>query len=86
MKIEFKEIGQILRELAEIKNLLSDNKVNSDHPEFITAEKAAEILGTTTQTLYNHAKKGLYPKYKFGDRAVYYKLDEIFSAFKKLGK
>lgn len=84
MKIEFKEIGQILRELAEIKNLLSNSKVNSLHPEFVAAERAAEILGTTTQTLYNHAKKGLYPKYKFGDRTVYYKMEEIYAAFKKM--
>lgn len=84
MKIKIKEIGTILRELAELKKLVEESRSNSSYPEFVTAEKAAEILGTTTQTLYNHSKKGLFHKYKFGDRTVYYKLEEIFSAFKQL--
>ena len=28
------------------------------------------------------AKKRLFPKYKLGDRTVYYKLDELYNAFK----
>jgi predicted DNA-binding transcriptional regulator AlpA len=86
MNIEFKELGQILTEVRELRKLIEENKRNGDYPEFVTAEKAAEILGTTTQTLYNHSKKGLYPKYKFGDRNVYYKMEEIYAAFKKMNE
>ncbi len=86
MIIEFEELGQVLEELREIKSLLLNNNNESKYPKYVTAEKAAEILGTTMQTLYNHSKNRLFPRYKFGDRTVYYKLEEIYMAFKKVDK
>ena len=86
MIIEIKELDKILKKLEKIESLMSINDTNSKEPEYVTAEKAAEILETTTQTLYNHSKKGLFPKYKFGERTVYYRLSEIYKTFKPLKK
>lgn len=82
MIIEIKELDKILKKLERIEWLMQINESNNNDPEYVTAEKAAEILETTTQTLYNHSKKGLFPKYKFGDRTVYYRLSEIYKTFK----
>jgi len=83
MVIEIKELEKIQKDIEELKVLIHQLLNNAIVPEFVTAEKAAEKLETTTQTLYNLSKKGLFPKYKFGDRTVYYKLSEIYAAFKK---
>ena len=82
MIIEIKELDKILKKLERIESLMLKNESNSNDPEYITAVEAAEKLGTTTQTLYNHSKKGMFPKYKFGDRTVYYILSEIYKTFK----
>jgi len=86
MIIEIKGLDKIEKELEEIKRLILSLENNMKEPEFVTAEKAAETLGTTTQTLHNHAKKGLINKYKFGNRTVYYNLNEIYAAFKSNNK
>lgn len=86
MIIEIKGLDKIEKELEEIKKLILSVERNNKEPEYINAEKAAEIIGVTTQTLYNHAKNGLFPKYKFGDRTVYYRLDEIYAAFRSYNK
>jgi len=86
MKVKIKGLDKVLKELERLEKLMLNNDSNTKWPEFVKAERAAEILETTTQTLYNHSKKGLFPKYKFGDRTVYYKLSELYAAFKPLKK
>ena len=86
MKVKIKGLDKILKKLERLEKLMLNNDSNTKWPEFVKAERAAEILETTTQTLYNHSKKGLFPKYKFGDRTVYYKLSELYAAFKPLKK
>jgi predicted DNA-binding transcriptional regulator AlpA len=86
MILEFEELKKIQKDIEEIKNLILSSDHNNKDPEFVTAEKASELLGVTAQTLYNHAKNGLFPKYKFGDRTVYYRLDEIYAAFKSYNR
>ena len=84
MVIEIKELEELRKELHELKDLVLSLKEGKIDIQYVPAEKAAELLGTTTQTLYNHAKKGLFPKYKFGDRTVYYRLDELYKAFRPM--
>ncbi len=86
MIIEIEGIDKILKKLERLEKLMLVDESNSKWPEYVTAERAAEILETTTQTLYNHAKKGLIQKYKFGDRTVYYKLSGLYAAFKPVNK
>jgi len=64
-----KKINKILGVIEELKDPL---------PEFLPAQKMAELLEVKTQTLSKHANKGHFKKYRLEDRRVYYKPSEVY--------
>tara|TARA_R100000963_G_C4566392_1_gene53074 strand:+ start:45 stop:251 length:207 start_codon:yes stop_codon:yes gene_type:complete len=59
---------ELLKTLTEI--------INAEEP-FITAKELSEKIGVTKMSLHNWKKEGRIPYYKFGRRAIRFKLSEV---------
>ncbi|MBT4401732.1 MAG: helix-turn-helix domain-containing protein [Bacteroidetes bacterium] len=52
--------------------------------KYLTRLETADLLKVTLPTLHTWTKKGYLQAYRIGERNVYYKLDEVLSAFKEI--
>lgn len=49
------------------------------HERLLSARELTKIIGLAVPTVYEHARRGLLPCYKFGDR-VMFRLEEVLAA------
>ena len=51
----------------------------NEQSKLLSARELAEVLGISTPTVYQQARRGQLPCYKFGDR-VMFRLEEVLAA------
>lgn len=73
-------ISEIIKKELAIQN---EAKPNSNEPELITRQEAANILGISLPTLNEWSKTGELPSYRIGSR-VRYKRDEVLASVKQV--
>lgn len=74
--IDFPDMEHVKKEISELKEILKAK--NKTCPEYLTANKASELLEIQKRTLSIYADKGEFRKYYFGEKLLYYKLSELY--------
>lgn len=77
--ITIPELSGIAEKLEVIHKAIIDN----NSLQYLSAEKLAEKLDMTPQTLSALAKEGIIKKYRLGGRKIYYSIPEIYQAIKE---
>ena len=82
--ISAEEMKNLIQQSEErLFQRLSQSFAPKEQEEYISREKAAEVLGITLPTLLSYTKSGRVKGYKIGNR-VRYKRKEVESALKQI--